>query len=318
MRSVHRHNQKKARVGICIATFQRRELLRQLLSGLSRLSFDRMPIPDILVVVVDNDPARSAADICDAVLLPWPSKYVVESRRGIAQARNRAILEAENPDYFVFIDDDEVPAPNWLDELLWTRACFEADVVCGPVLPRFDAAAPDWMITGQFFSRHSNTSGQIVENCGAGNVLISRKVMAAVCAFDERFALTGAEDTHFFLRVRQAGFEIICSGGGVVYEAVPPSRASLRWILRRAYQSGNSWVLCESSLDRRISTRIARILKASGRILQGAMSACLSPVFGKAAFAHALSNLFLGVGMLAATAGRTFQAYHSAGADSLE
>jgi GT2 family glycosyltransferase len=318
MHAVERHNQKKARVGICITTFKRRDLLRQLLAGLSRLSFDRMPTPDILVVVVDNDQRKSAAEICDAVSLPWPSKYVVEPRRGIAQARNRAILEAEDPDFLVFIDDDEVPTPNWLDELLWTRACFEADVVCGPVLPRFDAAAPEWMIAGQFFSRHTYASGQIVENCGAGNVLISRNVMTAVSAFDERFALTGAEDTHFFLRVRQAGFKIICSGGGIVYEAVPASRASLRWILRRAYQSGNSWVLCESSLDRRITTRIVRILKASGRILQGTTSACFSPVLGKAALAQALSNLFLGVGMLAAMAGRNFQAYHSAGTDSPE
>jgi hypothetical protein len=63
MHPVERPNQKKARVGICITTFKRRDLLRQLLAGLSRLSFDRMPTPDILVVVVDNDPRRSAADI---------------------------------------------------------------------------------------------------------------------------------------------------------------------------------------------------------------------------------------------------------------
>src|SRR4029077_8016028 len=111
-------------------------------------------------------------------------------------------------------------------------------------------------------------TGHLIDSCSTSNVLISRKVINAVRAFDERFALTGAEDTHFFLRARQEGFKIICSGGGVVYETVSNSRASLRWLLRRAYQSGNSWVLCESSLDRRISTRAVRIVKASGRIIQ--------------------------------------------------
>jgi succinoglycan biosynthesis protein ExoM len=316
MHMVERRNQRKARVGICIATFRRRELLRQLLLGISKLTFDRMPAPDILVVVVDNDPAGSAADICDAVALPCPARYLVEPRRGIAQARNRAIREAENPDFLAFLDDDEVPTPLWLDELLWTRACFEGDVVCGPVLPRFAPGVPEWVKTGRFFSKHMYVTGHPLETCCTGNVLISRKVIATVPAFDERFALTGGEDTHFFLRVRQAGFNIICSGGGVAYEDVPTSRASLRWLLRRAYQSGNSWVLCESSMDRRISTRLVRIAKACGRILQGAMSACLSPVFGKAAFAQALSNLFLGVGMIAALAGRNFQAYQSAGTDA--
>ena len=316
MPPVERQSPRKARVGICIATFRRRELLRQLLVGISKLTFERMPTPDILIIVVDNDEARSAADICDTVALPWPAKYVVEPRRGIAQARNRAILEAENPDFIVFIDDDEVPTPQWLDELLWTQACFKGDVVCGPVLPRFASGTPEWVKAGRFFSKHLYITGDTIETCCTGNVLIPRRVMREVRAFDERFALTGAEDTHFFLRVRQQGFKIICSGGGVVYESVPTSRASLKWLLRRAYQSGNSWVLCETSLDGRISTRLIRMAKASGRILQGTASACLSPLLGKAALAEALSTLFLGAGMIAALAGKNFQAYQSAGTDS--
>jgi len=315
MHVVERYNQQKSRVAICVTTFKRGELLRQLLLGIARLTFDRMPAPDILVVVVDNDEFRSAAEICDSVFLPWPAKYVVEPRRGIAQARNRAICESENPDFVVFIDDDEVPTSRWLDELLWTRACFDCDVVCGSVLPRYIGEAPEWVKTGRFFSKHVYMTGQLLEMCGSGNVLISRKVTTAMGSFDERFALTGGEDTHFFLRARRAGFEIVCSGGAIVYEAVPPSRANLRWLLRRAYQVGNSWVLCESSLDRRASTHIARAFKASGRILQGAVSACVSPVFGKAALAQALSNLFLGAGMIAALAGQSFQGYRISGAD---
>jgi len=313
---IKRRNQSRARIGICIATFKRRELLRQLLMGIAQLTFDRVPAPDILVVIVDNDKGRSAADICDAVQLPWQAKYVVEARQGIAQARNRAIREAEDCDFFVFVDDDEVPTPLWLDELLWTQACFDGDVVCGPVLPRFAAGAPEWVKAGNFFSKQVYATGHPLESCSTANVLISRNVMIAVRGFDERFALTGGEDTDFSLRVRKAGFKIICSGGGVVFESVPISRASMKWILRRAYQSGNSWVLCESTLDHRISTRIGRAIKASGRILLGATSACLSPVFGKAALAQALSNLFLGMGMIAALAGKSFQAYQSAGPDT--
>jgi succinoglycan biosynthesis protein ExoM len=315
MQAVEPHKQPKARVAICITTFRRRELLRQLLVGISRLSFARMPRPDILVVIVDNDAARGAADVCDSVALPWAAKYVVEPRRGIAQARNRAIREAEDPDFLAFLDDDESPTPPWLDELLWTQASFDGDVVCGPVLPHFSSSVPEWVKTGRFFTKQVFTTGQSLESCSTANVLISRKVIASVCAFDERFGLTGGEDTHFFLRVRKAGFNIICSGGAVVYESVPTSRASLKWLLRRAYQSGNSWVLCESTVDHRISSRISRLAKASGRILQGAVAVCIAPVFGKAALAQALSNLFLGVGMIAALAGWSFEAYQSAAAD---
>lgn len=310
--------QVRARVGICIATFRRRELLRQLLAGVSRLKFEKMPLPEILVIVVDNDMQKTAEEICNKAKLPWPLKYVVEPRRGIAQARNRAILEADNPDYIVFVDDDEVPTPMWLDELLWTAACFKGDIVCGPVLPRFASGVPEWVKTSEFFTRNGFATGHPIETCGTGNVLISRKVIQTLCAFDEKFALSGAEDTHFFLRARRAGYGIVCSGAGLVYEEVPASRASLRGILRRAYQSGNSWVLCESTMDRRSSTRIIRAAKAIAHILQGAGSACFSPVFGKAALAKSLRNMFLGAGMLAALAGRNFQGYRSATLDSTE
>ena len=150
-------------------------------------TFGRMPSPGILVVVVDNDSARSAADICDAVSLPWPAKYAVE----LPGELRRPEIQRDSPENFDFLVryrcDDEVPAPRWLDELLWTQSCFEADVVCGPVLPRFDAGTPDWLKTGRFFSRHTYTTGDTVENCGAGNVLISWTVKDGSERMDERF-----------------------------------------------------------------------------------------------------------------------------------
>ena len=47
----------------------------------------------------------------------------VEGRRGIPQARNAAVAVAlERADFVAFIDDDEVPSPLWLAELLRLRA----------------------------------------------------------------------------------------------------------------------------------------------------------------------------------------------------
>jgi GT2 family glycosyltransferase len=305
-----------AQVGVCITTYKRRDFLRHLLDGLSAQEFDKLPRPEIVVVVVDNDASRSAEEVCREVRLPWPLKYVVESRRGIAQARNRAIREAGDVDFIIFIDDDEFPTPTWLDELLWTRARFGADVVCGPVLPSFTADVPDWVKIGGFFDRSVRDSGSVPDECRSGNVLICRNVFAGANAFDERFGLTGGEDTEFFLRVRRAGYKIVSSAEACVYETVPISRANLKAVLRRAYQSGNSWVLCESSLDRRTSTRIFRAAKACGWIIIGSASACVSPLFGMPTIARSLRNIWLGAGMLTALAGQKYQAYESAGADS--
>jgi succinoglycan biosynthesis protein ExoM len=316
MGSLEARTQTRARIAVCITTYKRRDLLCRLLEGMSAQTFHKIPVPEIIVVVVDNDVLRSAEQICREACLPWPLKYVVESHRGIAQARNRAIREAGNVDFIAFIDDDEFPTPVWLDNLLSTQALFSADVVFGPVLPSFDANVPDWVKMGGFFDRGVGDSGDAPDECRSGNVLIRSGVFADVNAFDERFGLTGGEDTQFFLRVRRAGYKIASSPEACVYEVVPVARATLKAMLRRAYQSGNSWVLCESSLDRRLSTRIVRAFKGCGWIVVGSMSACVSPLFGMSAVAKSLQNVCLGAGMLTALAGQSYQAYESAGTDS--
>lgn len=308
-------NFPRLRVAVCIATFRRPHMLRELLEGISKLRFLKLPAPDLVVIVVDNDPARSAEYICSAASLPWRMKYTPEPRRGIAQARNRSIREAEDADFIAFIDDDEYPSTVWLDELLWTQAKFAADVVSGPILPDFDDDVPDWVRAGKFFDRGIQDSGRATDACSTGNALVRRALFDQLSLFDERFALTGGEDTQFFLRVRQSGFTIVSSRHAFVHEPIPRSRGNLRWLLRRAYQSGNSWVLCEKSLDRRKSTRLIRFVKGCGRMAQGTLTIPVSAFRGRAALARALRNIVLGAGIVAGLAGQRYEPYRSAGAD---
>lgn len=286
--------------------------------GLSRQILQKMPATRFDVTVVDNDPLGSAREICQAAELPLTLKYVIEPRRGIAHVRNRALREADAADFIAFIDDDEVPAPEWLDELLWTQFECQADVVAGPVLPEYVGDIPGWIRRGGFFDRPEFPTGTQLEKCGAGNVLISREVFTRVPAFDERFQLTGGEDIQFFLQVHRAGFCIVWSQLAVAYEAVASDRANLKWILHRAYQSGNSWVLCELSFDPGHRVRVARFCKASAHLLMGLASALISIFLGKAAFAKSLRNALRGAGMLAALFGRRYLAYESAGVTPTE
>lgn len=309
MAGLQRSNPSAPRVAICLTTFERPGMLRQLLTGISKLEFAKTLRPDIFLVVVDNDSAASAEPICDAVQVPWPVQYVIERQRGISYARNRAIREAVGADFIAFLDDDESPTPDWLDKLLSTQARFHADVVCGPVLPNFASDVPRWVKAGGFFDRKIVGSGQPLETCTTGNVLISTKVFSAVPGFDERFALTGAEDTHFFLRVRRGGFRMVSSADAIAYEHVSASRANLPWILRRAYSTGNAWARCEADVDRTVLTRIIRVGKGIGRIIQGTLSIFLFPFFGMVALARSLRSVFLGAGMLTASVGCDFHAY---------
>src|SRR5579864_4455730 len=306
------------RIAICVGTFQRRELLRSLLTGISQLTFRKMPTPEIEIIVVDNDAAGSAREICEAVKLPWRKKYVVEPRRGIAYVRNRAVHEADNVNLIAFIDDDEAPCASWLDELLWAQRKFNADVVTGPVLPRFVTGVADWVKRGEFFEKPKYETGNSPDLPSTNNALIRSEVFSCIAGFDEQFQLTGGEDTHFFLRVARAGYRIVWSQEAVVYETISKERANLGWILHRGYQGGNSWALCESSLDGRARVRIARFAKGCVHVVGGVGLVFVSFFSGRAAVLWALRRACLGAGMLTGLFGRKYLAYASSGAALVE
>jgi hypothetical protein len=74
----------------------------------------------------------------------------------------------------------------------------------------------------------------------------------------------------------------------------------------------------ESTLDKRVSTRFVRVVKALGRILQGGLRAPVSLFLGKAAVTRALRSICLGAGMLTGLADWRYQEYKSAGSDPSE
>jgi glycosyltransferase involved in cell wall biosynthesis len=299
------------RVAVCICTFRRQKLLRETLRGIARLAFRKVSVSRLEIIVVDTpDESGSAQEICETACLPWPIKYVVEPRRGLTYARNRAIAEAGAVDFVAFIDDDEVPSAQWLDEHLWAQSEFAADVVSGPALPKYAPEVADWVKDGGFFDRQVVATGTLRRACPTNNVLVGTHVFERVPKFDDAFALSGAEDTDFFLRVSKAGYRIVWSQEAAVFESVSAKRGTVAWILRREYQTGNGWIFAETALDFRLRSWIFRFSKACGHVLIGSANAIWQSVLlDRVAVVRYLRRVSLGIGMLAALAGHRFLAY---------
>ena len=106
-------------VAVCIATYRRPDGLRRLLHALEQLEFRVSALPSVYVVVVDNDPSVGAGfQVCNEIHdFRWKLQALREQRKGISFARNTAMHRALElgADAIVFIDDDEVPEPEWLE-----------------------------------------------------------------------------------------------------------------------------------------------------------------------------------------------------------
>jgi glycosyltransferase involved in cell wall biosynthesis len=299
-------------VAICVITYRRPAGLARLLEGIARLRFSGPELP-LEIVVVDNDAAGTAREVCasHAAGRRWPLRYAIEPQPGIASARNCAVaLALERAERIAFIDDDEVPEPEWLDELLAAAARTGADVVAGPVLPVYSEAVPEWIRRGGFFDRPRHPDGAELDVARTGNVLIHRRVFESLPAdFDPRFGLTGSEDTHFFLRVRRAGFRIVWADRAVVTEWLPAKRATAGWLLQRAYRGGNGHTRCELAIADSFTRRAVRTAKGLGRVSYGLIGLPFGLLRGRAAALRFAREAALGLGTLAALFGSTYQEY---------
>ncbi len=301
------------RVAVCIITCQRAEGLKRLLNGLNKLEFKLCETPYLEIFVVDNDEYGSAGKVCEQIglQLQWKLEYCVESRRGIPFARNKAISSAgESFDFVAFIDDDEVPQKSWLDQLLHVQSLYSADVVAGPVLPLFNQSVPDWIFKGKFFERPRYSTGKLLEGAATNNVLIRTEILQKMKpCFDERLALSGGSDWHFFRRVFFAGYKMVWANDALVSEWIPATRANLVWLLKRNYRLGITESFCEVDLDSSLLVRAICIFKGIRRIIKGTLFIPLSLIWGKHELFKTLRYIYHSVGMLVGVTGRKYQEY---------
>jgi glycosyltransferase involved in cell wall biosynthesis len=199
------------------------------------------------VVVIDNDAeAKQGLEVARGFFADGRLKGFVatEDRQGNVYAINAAFGMARvafpATEYFLMIDDDEIAAPIWLDEMIGAARRDGADIVGGPVFPIFPAdvkaAFRDHPVYWPVYSK----SGPVPMIYGTGNCLIARRVFEGLAnaTFDPAFNFLGGGDTEFFTRCRKAGFKFYWRHEASIKEQVTPNRLALSWVMRRSVATG--------------------------------------------------------------------------------
>jgi glycosyltransferase involved in cell wall biosynthesis len=238
------HNLK---VAICICTCGRPDLLERLLVSLRQIELGVLSPKEILIIVVDNDPDGRARSIfgCISASLPFELLLVEEVRRGRAFARNKAVSEAitRHAQFVAFIDDDDLPASDWLQRLWKTQNESQADIVFGTGQTVIGADCPDWLKDSVFLQSTGSegvTKFSIPKGISTFNVLIR-------CTVFERLNMAGFfflpefkifEDTDFFIRASRIHATFKHSQDSVIYRYFEPHRLTPPGLLNEAFFNG--------------------------------------------------------------------------------
>jgi GT2 family glycosyltransferase len=222
---------RSATVAIC--TRERPDDLARALGAMAALSSAGHEL-----LVVDNAPATSRTR--DLVSRFPAARYVVEPRRGLNAARNRALREASG-EIVAFSDDDAVPEPAWLEPLV--QNFHDRRVLCatGLTLPmELETEAQELFETHCTFVRGfrrrvidgMDDGPLVVGHIGAGaNMAVRRDAILELGGFDERLdagtPTRSGGDHEMFVRILAAGYHIVYDPASVSWHRHRRTREEL-------------------------------------------------------------------------------------------
>jgi GT2 family glycosyltransferase len=209
------------------------------------------------LVVVDNDPEGTGARYVEQLRPAFtvPVRYLIEPRRGAAAARNRGIAEARG-EVVAMLDDDVLPQPDWLQQLVEPILSGRADGAGGRVLLDPAVATPRWFrrdLLGGLLSHFdpADSERQLVDDefVVTANAAFRLADVRAMGGFDAALGPHGSrhmvnDDLQLVRDLRLAGARLVYAPAAAVQHELPVERLRLLWLLRRAWWQGRSdWVL---------------------------------------------------------------------------
>lgn len=244
------------RLSVVIPTFRRPAMLAELLDALVP---QLARAPEVEALVVDNSPeAGAAAGVAAAAarlaaLAPGAGDRLIHLHApepGVVRARNAGVAAARGT-HVLFLDDDEVPAPAWLDSFRARLAATPA-MVFGRIRPRYAAPPPPGLerLLHATYSREADAPadadiGHRMAYLGTGNAMFHKAgcLSAPVPGqaggpFDLCFNRSGGEDIWLIRACAARGVPLLWNPDGLVEELVPADRLTMASLCERKFHQG--------------------------------------------------------------------------------
>jgi glycosyltransferase involved in cell wall biosynthesis len=305
------------KIVIGVPTYRRPKMLQQALASIAKLNIpaDYLGAPvEVTVVIVDNDPERSARETVAqfSTCSSLPVLYATSAKRGLASARNVLIEQAllSSADFCAWFDDDEMVRPDWLKELLTVQQRFGADVVAGRVNSLLPSDAPLWV--RPLYRSKPRTTGAALKFVATGNVLFStRLIQDWGLRFDQAFDLTGGEDVAFFAQAAEHGARMIWAADAWVDEHVHIERMTRRSVYLRHFGKAAAHTAMLKSREGTVRAVTRILLKGIGRVLSAILISPLLLIRPERTTAKFLIHAGTGIGSLAGIFGISHKRYQS-------
>jgi glycosyltransferase involved in cell wall biosynthesis len=252
------------RLTVCLCTHNRPAYARDCLAGLCRqtVGLDRFGI----LVVDSGSTAAAGKELAREVAAHPHARLLVLNHSGVSLARN-AGARVVGTGYIAYIDDDAVPAPDWVERIIAViqEAPRPPIVLGGRILPLWEAPLPGWWpdsLRGVLSIIETEGRGEYrtpelpakLEPYGA-NITVHVPTLLAAGGFGTTVGrhgdiLLSDEEVQLAWRLQDAGHPVCYDSSIVVHHCIQPLRLTPTWLLSRLYWQGVSTVISRRLLGR--------------------------------------------------------------------
>ncbi len=206
---------KFPKVNIIIVTFNNLKYTKACF--LSILAFSKYPNCEI--VVIDNNSTDGTKDYLLELSKKYPNVKVIlnKKNRGFAAGCNQGIKKSSG-DYLIFLNNDTIITPNWIRGLIKYLDDKKVGLV-GPVTnfmwnhQEIDInyrSLKSMLNKSENYTKANKNRIFKVDNLAFFCIAARKEVVGEIGDLDERFKIGMFEDDDYCLRVKKAGYKIIC------------------------------------------------------------------------------------------------------------
>lgn len=227
---------------------------------------------ELTIVVVENDHSESCRQLVKRELEGMSFVFEIESRIGIAYARNRVVELAKKvqADVLLFFDDDEMISPDWLEVMLdaWRRG--QGKLIGGPVQIHFDwkpESAYRAFLQKAIAHHYGKREKRLAKTASrGGSVLVSTNNCLVDMELFTKHRLRYSTEHHtgsdkrFYQDVCELGINTGWVTAAMVKDLWPRNRTSLRYnFFRASEQEKTKYAACDPE------NRLAFALQRAGK-----------------------------------------------------
>ncbi len=232
-------------LSIVICTYNRDQHIKRALESLISQDYDKN---DYEIIVVDNNSTDQTPEIIAAFKQAHPGYQITiakEPRQGLSYARNKGI-ELARGEYISYIDDDGIARYDYVSQIKKYTGQYPGEMAFGgKVLPRYETGkTPAWM------TRYIERIISIVDlgdevkilkktypvGC---NMIFKKALFDQIGGFNTALKLR-SDDKYIFLKVREAGLNVLYLPQVVVEHFIDNFRTTLDYVVKVSRLNGEA------------------------------------------------------------------------------